>query len=146
MFEIFLSRIGILHPKHFHLRLFLPQIPATIPLTMKAKTIAFLFLLLVALIHATAQVPEDRGAMGFAQALNRLDVIASVLHTACSSPRRGEGFIVASVVAGHAIKRCLGIVRRVRSAVALHAPAHRERPRRWLQADEVQEIVPERPA
>jgi len=48
---------------------------------MKARTIAFLFTLLVLLTSATAQVPEDRGAMGLAQALKRLDVIASVLHT-----------------------------------------------------------------
>src|SRR3954449_2880947 len=30
---------------------------------------------------ASTEVPEDRGAMGLAQALNRLDVVASVLHT-----------------------------------------------------------------
>jgi LmbE family N-acetylglucosaminyl deacetylase len=32
-------------------------------------------------VKAAPEVPEDRGAMGLSQALNRLDVIASVLHT-----------------------------------------------------------------
>ncbi len=51
---------------------------------MKFKLL-LLFLLLGAasLVFAQGQgiVPEDRGAMGLAQALNRLDVVASVLHT-----------------------------------------------------------------
>ena len=38
-------------------------------------------MLLSTLLVAPAEVPEDRGAMGLSQALNRLDVIASVLHT-----------------------------------------------------------------
>lgn len=33
------------------------------------------------LLVAPAEVPEDRGAMGLSQALNRLDVVASILHT-----------------------------------------------------------------
>src|SRR6059036_1191265 len=32
-------------------------------------------------ILPAAEVPEDRGAMGLSQALKRLDVVASVLHT-----------------------------------------------------------------
>jgi LmbE family N-acetylglucosaminyl deacetylase len=34
-----------------------------------------------ALLAIPPEVPEDRGAMGLSQALNRLDVVASVLHT-----------------------------------------------------------------
>jgi LmbE family N-acetylglucosaminyl deacetylase len=50
---------------------------------MKARialfgTLLFLFTLLPV---ETAEVPEDRGAMGLSQALRRLDVVASVLHT-----------------------------------------------------------------
>jgi LmbE family N-acetylglucosaminyl deacetylase len=46
------------------------------------KTKAVLLLLVILVLTATAtQPPEDRGAMGLAQALNRLDVVASVLHT-----------------------------------------------------------------
>src|SRR5438093_6317160 len=48
---------------------------------MKPRALAFLSVLVFLLTSATAQVPEDRGAMGLAQALTRLDVIASVLHT-----------------------------------------------------------------
>jgi len=49
---------------------------------MKTKAfIAGLFMLLSLLLVAPAEVPEDRGAMGLSQALNRLDVIASILHT-----------------------------------------------------------------
>jgi LmbE family N-acetylglucosaminyl deacetylase len=40
-----------------------------------------LLLLLSMLLVAPAEVPEDRGAMGLSQALNRLDVVASILHT-----------------------------------------------------------------
>ncbi len=40
----------------------------------------FLLILLPASIPA-AEIPEDRGAMGLSQALKRLDVVASVLHT-----------------------------------------------------------------
>lgn len=47
---------------------------------IKAVVLVLLFLATV-WIAAPAEVPEDRGAMGLAQALNRLDVIASVLHT-----------------------------------------------------------------
>jgi LmbE family N-acetylglucosaminyl deacetylase len=46
------------------------------------KTKAVLLLLVILTVSATATQPtEDRGAMGLAQALNRLDVVASVLHT-----------------------------------------------------------------
>jgi LmbE family N-acetylglucosaminyl deacetylase len=48
---------------------------------MKARISAFLVAVLLLLTVTTAQVPEDRGAMGLAQALKRLDVVASVLHT-----------------------------------------------------------------
>src|SRR5678810_1187646 len=34
-----------------------------------------------ALLAVPPEVPEDRGAMGLSQALNRLDIVASVLHT-----------------------------------------------------------------
>jgi len=47
---------------------------------MKRRTILFTLILLLALF-ASAEIPEDRGAMGLSQALKRLDVIASVLHT-----------------------------------------------------------------
>ena len=47
---------------------------------MKTKVFVLLLVILV-LTGAAAQPPEDRGAMGLAQALNRLDVVASVLHT-----------------------------------------------------------------
>jgi LmbE family N-acetylglucosaminyl deacetylase len=40
-----------------------------------------IFTLLSVLLVVPAQIPEDRGAMGLSQALNRLDVIASVLHS-----------------------------------------------------------------
>lgn len=46
----------------------------------KALLIGILVLLGVWTVFP-AEVPEDRGAMGLAQALNRLDVVASVLHT-----------------------------------------------------------------
>ena len=49
---------------------------------------AFLVLLIVAIVltlpksaFPVAEIAEDRGAMGLSQALKRLDVIASVLHT-----------------------------------------------------------------
>lgn len=51
------------------------------------RTRAFLLfiILIAALIPATvapgAEIPEDRGAMGLSQALKRLDVVGSVLHT-----------------------------------------------------------------
>lgn len=50
---------------------------------MKTKIVPFmLVLVLVASISAATFPPaEDRGAMGLSQALNRLDVVASVLHT-----------------------------------------------------------------
>src|SRR5688572_16210 len=47
---------------------------------MKMRMIAVL-VVMASLSAASAQVAEDRGAMGLSQALNRLDVIASVLHT-----------------------------------------------------------------
>jgi len=47
---------------------------------MKTKVVLLLLVILV-LTATSAQPPEDRGAMGLAQALNRLDVVASVLHT-----------------------------------------------------------------
>src|ERR1051325_3243915 len=40
-----------------------------------------LVLLLPTTVTPAAETPEDRGAMGLSQALKRLDVIASVLHT-----------------------------------------------------------------
>ncbi|HZI50202.1 MAG TPA: PIG-L family deacetylase, partial [Terriglobia bacterium] len=49
---------------------------------MKSRTLAFgFFLFLSLLLAALAEIPEDRGAMGLSQALNRLDVVGSVLHT-----------------------------------------------------------------
>jgi LmbE family N-acetylglucosaminyl deacetylase len=47
---------------------------------MKTKAV-FLFLFILGLTATAAQPSEDRGAMGLAQALNRLDIVASVLHT-----------------------------------------------------------------
>src|SRR6476646_4178271 len=47
---------------------------------MKPRLLVALLIAFLAAAYAS-QVPEDRGAMGLAQALNRLDVIASVLHT-----------------------------------------------------------------
>jgi len=55
------------------------QDAGTIRRTMKTKT--FLLFLVILVLSASAEAPEDRGAMGLAQALNRLDVVASVLHT-----------------------------------------------------------------
>src|SRR6187455_3158682 len=46
-----------------------------------AALIVGIFVLLSTLLVVPAEVPEDRGAMGLSQALNRLDVVASVLHT-----------------------------------------------------------------
>src|SRR4029079_5546168 len=43
--------------------------------------IALLLLLVASISAATFPPAEDRGAMGLSQALNRLDVVASVLHT-----------------------------------------------------------------
>lgn len=49
---------------------------------MKIKaTVLVLLVLAASFTVQTAEVPEDRGAMGLSQALNRLDVIGSVLHT-----------------------------------------------------------------
>src|SRR5262245_2542629 len=49
---------------------------------MKTRAAITGFLLLLSmLLVVPAEVPEDRGAMGLSQALNRLDVVASVLHT-----------------------------------------------------------------
>src|ERR1700726_3535816 len=51
------------------------------------KTRIFLLFIVAALLAIPAavvpgaEVPEDRGAMGLSQALKRLDVVASVLHT-----------------------------------------------------------------
>ena len=49
---------------------------------------AFLVLVTVAILLAipktitpSTEIPEDRGAMGLSQALKRLDIVASVLHT-----------------------------------------------------------------
>jgi len=47
---------------------------------MKTRVL-LLFILVVSLTGSTQVPAEDRGAMGLAQALNRLDVVASVLHT-----------------------------------------------------------------
>src|SRR5215831_6008943 len=43
----------------------------------------FIVLLVSSLVvaHAASDVPEDRGAMGLAQVLKRLDIVESVLHT-----------------------------------------------------------------
>src|SRR6185436_7056306 len=49
---------------------------------MKTKALLFGVLVLIAAWTVfSAEVPEDRGAMGLSQALMRLDVVASVLHT-----------------------------------------------------------------
>ncbi|HLQ78272.1 MAG TPA: NEW3 domain-containing protein, partial [Terriglobia bacterium] len=47
---------------------------------MKTKVL-LLLVLIVSLSASTTMPPEDRGAMGLSQALKRLDVVASVLHT-----------------------------------------------------------------
>ena len=46
---------------------------------MKVKF--FVALVVVSLTAFAAQIPEDRGLSGLKQALDRLDVVASVLHT-----------------------------------------------------------------
>src|SRR5438876_710716 len=46
-----------------------------------------------------------------------------------------------SMVARHAVERRLPAGRRVLSAVAVDAPTHRERQRRGLETDEIQEVV-----
>src|SRR5688572_5091925 len=49
---------------------------------MRIKAFLFGFLVLWSVLLAVpAETPEDRGAMGLSQLLNRLDVVASVLHT-----------------------------------------------------------------
>ena len=48
---------------------------------MKLLRTGFLFLTLAAVLATGAETPEDRGAMGLSQALKRLDVVSSVLHT-----------------------------------------------------------------
>ena len=48
---------------------------------MKPRLFVALLAVFVGLATASQQVPEDRGAMGLDQALKRLDVVASVLHT-----------------------------------------------------------------
>jgi LmbE family N-acetylglucosaminyl deacetylase len=49
---------------------------------MKIKALVFGVLVLVGVWTAfPAEIPEDRGAMGLSQALSRLDIVASVLHT-----------------------------------------------------------------
>jgi LmbE family N-acetylglucosaminyl deacetylase len=51
---------------------------------IRTKWLLLVFALILALLPAStpaAEVAEDRGAMGLSQALKRLDVIASVLHT-----------------------------------------------------------------
>src|SRR4026207_1168831 len=69
---------------------------------MKTKALLFgLFVLVAVWTVLPAEVPEDRGAMGLSQALNRLDVVASVLHTGAhpggensrllALPSRGKG-------------------------------------------------------
>ena len=47
---------------------------------MRLRLFVILFIAFLATTQASS-IPEDRGAMGLAQALNRLDVIESVLHT-----------------------------------------------------------------
>jgi LmbE family N-acetylglucosaminyl deacetylase len=47
---------------------------------MRKKMFAFFLIVFLGIVRAS-EAPEDRGAMGLVQALNRLDVIASVLHT-----------------------------------------------------------------
>src|SRR5262245_42535943 len=47
---------------------------------MKPRLFILLFIAFLTSTYASS-IPEDRGAMGLAQALNRLDVIESVLHT-----------------------------------------------------------------
>jgi LmbE family N-acetylglucosaminyl deacetylase len=49
---------------------------------MKSKAVLAACVILFTVLTLTpAEVPEDRGAMGLSQALNRLDIVASVLHT-----------------------------------------------------------------
>jgi len=51
-------------------------------MTMKYRLVILaLFLSLTAYLAVPGEVPEDRGAMGLSQALKRLDIVASVLHT-----------------------------------------------------------------
>src|SRR5262245_24389061 len=48
---------------------------------MKIRLLIVLLISSLTLVHAASDVPEDRGAMGLAQALKRLDIVESVLHT-----------------------------------------------------------------
>ena len=45
------------------------------------RVVIVLFIIAQAVLVPASDVPEDRGAAGLAQALKRLDVIGSVLHT-----------------------------------------------------------------
>src|SRR5205085_2054260 len=66
--------------------------PGTIPIIMKIKGL-LLLVLMVSLRAATTQPAEDRGAMGLAQALNRLDVVGSVLHTGAHPDDENSGLL-----------------------------------------------------
>src|SRR5690348_8868968 len=48
---------------------------------MRNRIVLFLVLVAGLSIAPQAGVPQDQGAMGLAQALKRLDIVASVLHT-----------------------------------------------------------------
>src|SRR5688572_17398731 len=54
----------------------------------------FLLIMWSIVLRATsAEVPEDRGAMGLSQALKRLDVVASVLHTGAHPDDENSGLL-----------------------------------------------------
>ncbi|HEU5239183.1 MAG TPA: NEW3 domain-containing protein [Pyrinomonadaceae bacterium] len=77
---------------------------------MRSVRTGFL-LLIVALLFATipttaipsAEIAEDRGAMGFSQALKRLDVVGSVLHTG-AHPDDENSALLAWLARGEAVR------------------------------------------
>src|SRR5262245_53204879 len=71
---------------------------------MKTRAAITGFLLLLSmLLVVPAEVPEDRGAMGLSQALNRLDVIASILHTG-AHPDDENSALLAALSRGRGVR------------------------------------------
>src|SRR5437764_4239596 len=63
---------------------------------IRTKWLLLFFAVALAVLPAStpaAEVPEDRGAMGLSQALKRLDVVASVLHTGAHPDDENSGVL-----------------------------------------------------